>query len=232
MKPIILCILILLTAGPVTAEDYQPLATGNFWSYVAESGVEETRVVGEPVPIFQDNPYPLEYTIGDPDNQGLINFWTSESDGGVLLWGFERQTWGILYQPPIRMVDAPLYVGKTWTVTADLYSLPDTVFYQTMEFSFMVHEDPELTVPAGEFPTFGIGDQAPATLALLGGRYNLMGEITTNKDSFVNRWYSLGVGLVQEHLDEIYQLETWTDDPVGVEASSWGAVKALYRGGQ
>ncbi len=52
MKPIIVCFLILILVGPAAGEDYQPLETGNFWSYVAEGGAEEMRVVAEPVPIF------------------------------------------------------------------------------------------------------------------------------------------------------------------------------------
>ena len=38
--------------------------------------------------------------------------------------------------------------------------------------------------------------------------------------------------MVQDSLDYLYQLETYTDHPVAVEVSSWGAVKALYRGTQ
>ena len=229
MKPIAVCILFLLVTGTTVADDYQPLETGNFWSYVSDEGASEMRVVGEQVPIFQGHPYPIVYTDSD-GNQGLINYWTSEPDGGVLLWGFSRPTWGILYQPPIRMVDAPLFVGKIWPNTVDLYSLPDTTFYMTMEFNYEVHEDPELTVPAGSFPTFGIGDPAPGATAILGGHFTLWGEALTDKSPFVDRWYSEGVGVVQEYVGHLLQLETYTDHPVAMEVSTWGAVKALYRG--
>ncbi len=187
------------------------------------------RVVGEQVPIFQGQPYEIVYGESQP---GLINYWTSAPDGGVLLWGFSRPTWGILYQPPIRMVDAPLFVGKTWSESVDLYALPDTNFYMTMDFGFEVHEDPELTVPAGAFPTFGIGGPSGGTSTILDGRYTLTGEVVANKSPSANTWYSLGVGMVQDSLDYLYQLETYTDHPVAVEVSSWGAVKALYRGTQ
>lgn len=107
MKPLFIFSLILLLVGPVAAEDYLPLETGNFWNYVAGDGATQMQVVGEPLPVFQGNPYPIVYS-GSTDNEGLVNFWTSEPDGGVLLWGFFRQTWGRLYQPPIRMVAPPL----------------------------------------------------------------------------------------------------------------------------
>lgn len=233
MKTISLCILILLFACPATAEEYLPLETGNFWSYVTEGGAEETLLVGEPVQIFQDNPYPIEFTTGEGGNLGLINFWTSESDGGVLLWGFSRPTWGYLYQPPIRMVAPPLYVGKTWSTTVDLYDLPDTTFFRTATFTFEVFEETELTLPAGTFPSFGIGEQEPGALLILDGRLTPWGEATTRNERGANVWYSLDVGKVQHGgYADLWQLETWTDDPVATEVSSWGAVKALYRGDQ
>ena len=45
----------------------------------------------------------------------------------------------------------------------------------------------------------------------------------------MDSWYSPGVGIVQDNLDYLFQLETYIDHPVGTEVSSWGAVKALYR---
>ena len=231
MKTIIVCIITLLLIGTAIGEDYQPLATGNFWSYLIDDGPLEMRVVGEPVPIHENQTYPIHHTIS-PENLGLINYWTSEEDGGVLLWGFWRDTWGFLYQPAIQVVDAPLYVGKTWSNTVDIYALPDTTFYMTIELSYTVHEDPELTVPAGAFPTFGIGEPQPdpGAKTFLDGRFTFSGEIKSDKRDLVDRWYSLGVGVVQEDLGSIYQLRTYTDHPVPVESSTWGSVKALYRG--
>lgn len=229
MKPIILCALLLIVY-PAAAEDFLPLETGNFWSYVGDFGAEEMKVVSEQVPIFQGHPYPIEY-VTSPGDQGLINYWTSEPDGGVLLWGFFRHTWGYLYQPPLRVLDAPLYVGKTWTVTYDLYSLPDTVFIQTSDITFVVQEDPVLTVPAGEFPTFGIVDNFYGINAALENRCTLSGQSRSQNLRTVYEWYSQGVGVVQTDHTQLLQLETYTDHPVATEVSSWGAVKALYRGG-
>jgi hypothetical protein len=91
MKTTIVCILTLILVGPASGEDYLPLATGNFWSYFVVDGPVEMRVVGEQVPINDVQTFPIEYTMS-PDNEGLINYWTSEPDGGVLLWGFWRDT--------------------------------------------------------------------------------------------------------------------------------------------
>jgi hypothetical protein len=229
MKPLFILSLILLLVGPVAAEDYLPLETGNFWNYVAEDGTMEMQVVGEQVPIFQGNAFPIIHS-GTAGNEGLTNFWTSETDGGVLLWGFSLPSWGYIYQPPVRVVDAPLYVGKTWTETFDIYSLPDTAFVETIEMTFSVYEDPELTVPAGEYPTFGIGGAEPGFATPLGKRFTLAGKSLTGLSRNVTEWYSQGVGVVQMDYSQLLQLETYTDHPVVVEGSSWGAVKALYRG--
>jgi len=106
-----------------------------------------------------------------------------------------------------------------------------------MYFTYMVLEAPELTVPAGVFPTYGIGfrDDPPAK-TFLNGRYTPWGELRTDKDAggvdswYLGDWYSLDVGIVQDNLDRLYKLETYTDHPVAVVASTWGSVKALYRG--
>jgi len=229
MKLFIAIIIAAATAGTALAEDYLPLATGNFWSYISDNGQQEMRVVAGQVPIFQGYPYAIEYPIS-PANEGLVNYWSSEPDGGVLLWGFFRDGWGYLYQPPIRIVDAPLSVGKTWTNTSDFYTLPDTTFHQTYDLTFTVFEEPELTVPAGVFPCFGIGTPDPTVKSGLRNRYTLWGELKTAKAGGPDGWFSLGVGLAQFSTDMLYQLETYTDHPVTVEVSSWGAVKALYRG--
>lgn len=229
MKLIIACILVVTIAGPAEGQEYLPLETGNFWSYITEGGAKEMRVVGGQVPIFQGTPYEIEHPISD-SNQGLVNYWTSGPDGDVLLWGFFRDGWGRLYQPPISMVEAPLTVGKSWTTTVDIFSLPDTIFMETVDFTNIVQEAPELTVPAGVFPTFGIGFVEPVATTLSTGRYTLLGELMMDKDVGRLTWYSLDVGIVQEDHGPIYKLETYTDHPVATEVSTWGAVKALYRG--
>ncbi|MEN8008336.1 MAG: hypothetical protein ABFS42_15075 [Candidatus Krumholzibacteriota bacterium] len=229
MKSLAACILALIIAGPSSGEDFLPLETGYFWTYVADDGVQEMRLVGEQVPVFTGSPYEIEYPIS-ANNQGLVNYWTSEADGDVLLWGFFRNGWGYLYQPPIRMLDAPLSVGKTWTTTVDLYSLPDTVFVETAEITLMVHESLDLTVPAGVFPAFGIGSPDPGTKTLIKGGFTLWGESMTDKVLTTDAWYSEGVGEVQYNTERLYRLETYTDHPVAVQVSSWGAVKALYHG--
>ena len=229
MKTAIALILTVTLAGAAVAQDYLPLDPGNFWSYRNDAGLEELRIVVDQVPIFDGNPYAVVYTVS-PQNQGLVNYWSTEPDGDVMLWGFYRGSWGYLYDPPIRMLDAPLNVGKSWATDTQVYILPDTIPDQLFVAEFTAYENPVLTVPAGEFPTFGIGPADPAAKAAIRGRYTLWGTVITDKETNANSWYSLGVGEVQYDTGRVYRLETYTDHPVSVETATWGAVKALYRG--
>ncbi len=231
MRLFLICYLVLSLVAPVVGQDYLPLETGNFWSYVADGGVEETRVVGDKVPVFHGFPYGIEHPVS-PNNQGLVNYWTAGPDGDVLLWGFYRNGWGYLYQPPIVLADAPLSLGKSWTSVVEIYSLPDTNFVQVATFNLVVHEAPELTVPAGVFSTYGIGDPDPGVKSLIDDRFTLWGTLNTNKVATVSLWYSLGVGVVQDQTDRLYKLKDYTDRPVDVEVSSWGELKVLFRGNE
>lgn len=229
MKTVIALIFSVTMAGTAIAQEYLPLEPGNFWSYRDAAGLEEMQVVTGQVPIFDGHPYAIEYTKS-PDNLGLVNYWSTEPDGDVLLWGYFRDGWGYVYQPPVRVLDAPLNVGKTWSTTTLFYTLPDTVPYQSFDAGYTAYGEPVLTVPAGEFPSFGIGPSDPAAKADLQGRYTLWGTVISDKNTGAEIWYSQGVGAVQYSYDHLFQLVTYTDHPVDVQISAWGSVKALYRG--
>jgi hypothetical protein len=225
----IIGILLFLAAAGVQAQDYLPLETGRFWSYVADDGVKEMKVVGERVTVFGTEVFPIEHPVSDA-NAGLENYWSKGPGGEVLLWGFFREGWGYLYQPPIAVVAPPLLVGRTWTATFDLYALPDTSFAGTYTIMFEVCEDPVLTLPAGEFATFGIGEAAPAPAGAIVAGYTLWGAVRGAKTASASKWYAADVGEVQYATDRLYRLESWTDEPIHAEPVAWGAVKALYRG--
>ena len=59
-------------------------------------------------------------------NAGLENYWIPQPDGGVYIAGFwhEGDQFGILFDPPILYVDAPLAVGRTWAVSVGTWRLP------------------------------------------------------------------------------------------------------------
>ena len=53
---------------------------------------------------------------------------TREVARTIELWGFwrEDESWGYLYDPPVPLVDAPLYLGKSWTHAVSLTTSPGT----------------------------------------------------------------------------------------------------------
>ena len=121
---------VVLFAGLAQAQvPYLPLAEGNTWTYATASGVPETWLVTGQTTVFDQDVWVIEYP-GSADNGDLENYWTSGDDGDVLLHGFWRG-WGFAYDPPVNLADAPLELGKTWTITFDIYLLPELTYDST-----------------------------------------------------------------------------------------------------
>ncbi|MBU2502114.1 hypothetical protein KJ682_12360 [bacterium] len=230
MKTCLIITMALLTALPCLGQGYLPLQPGNFWNYRLDDGDLETRIVGEMTDFQGRQVYPIAHPVS-PENSDLVNFWTPGPDGGVLLHGWTRGFVGAFYDPPITWVDSPLWLGKTWTQQVDFYILPTMAFYGTWTFGYRVEEEGIRTVPAGDFPCFGLRESSSGPLkSLFDERYDVRGRVVGAKDAaLVDSWISLGVGVVEDDLDQVYRLETYTDRPVPATAATWGAVKALFR---
>jgi hypothetical protein len=213
-------------AGALAAE-YLPLPLGATWQYISEAGGAETQIVTGTRNLFGTDTWVISYQ-DSPLNDGLENYWTTNAEGDVFLWGFFRnlQGWGWAYQPPIRMVDAPLSLGQEWSTTYTIYELPGFVPEGTNEYPLEVSSEGMVTVPAGTYFAYGIGIPE---LPLLGG-YSITGEVVAGAPGHraASDWWSDGVGRVQYEVDQIYRLTSfgW---PTPVAVTSWGRVKALYR---
>ena len=226
-------ILVLLgaAASPARAADYLPLQVGNHWVYAGTSGGhEETSITAT----FERNGATvsvMSYGAAGP-NAGLLNFWTSESDGDVLLWGVDRQVegFGWYYDPPLRLVDAPLAVGKKWSQTSRRIDLSTGQPIDEITIGFEVYESTHLDLPAGGFDTYGIGQSLP-----FGWFLGLAGEVTRLRQGPAQPaatnavdWWCEGIGEVQFWTDQIYQLQSF-DIATPTLANSWGEVKRRYR---
>jgi hypothetical protein len=222
-------VLIIAAVFPHTcaADDYLPLQMGNRWEYTSSEG-DETREVTGTIQLWGEEVYVIEY----PEsvfNLGLENYWTTNPEGDVFLWGFWRDddTWGMLYFPPIPMADAPLYLNKTWSHTFAVYELPDTNYIAENEIGFAVYSEGIISVPAGDFYAYGIGQFLPLGAGVLGD-HSVTGErVFDEPRQEPTHWYSDGLGEVQYQATDLYQLVSF-DQPVAVAQMSWGAVKALY----
>jgi hypothetical protein len=185
----------------------------------------------------------LAYVIGYSQsayNEGLQNYWTSGPSGDVFLYGFlspgdpsiSQPPYGVAYDPPVRQVDAPLYLGKTWSQTVRVYSLDADTLMFTWNITFTVVDESDLTVPAGTFHGFGIDytitsssgpETSPSGVARLDGARRL-----SPNDSYTVSTYAENVGLLQYFDGGPLQLAR-LDFPVPTLKKTWGALKALYK---
>ncbi len=224
-------LLLLGVALPARAGTYLPLEVGNQWDYVgARGGTERTTISGT----FERagrTVYQVRYGEGG-SNSGLSNFWTTEADGDVLLWGFNRELegFGWYYDPPLRLVDAPLAVGKRWSQTSRLIAVDSGEVIGELTIGFEVYEAGPLELPAGSFDAFGVGQfLPPAWSVMTGGLHGLSGRASAGPAaSQAVDWWSEDVGDVQFRADDLYQLRSFSF-PTPVLVTSWGAVKTAYR---
>ena len=222
--------LALLAPAPAShAQTWLPLDDGFFWSY-AGSFAAETRTVEGAVVVLGE---PAKSILFSPSssNEGLRNFWSTAADGDVLLHGFVNPAiggWG--YDPPIVMLDAPLFVGKTWQQTTHGRDLVTGDLLFTFDIAFQVVEEVVLAVPAGSFDAFGIGQIAPREFTnAAGAAFGLDGvRITEARRGTASEYYSQNVGIVRDLADDTYDLLAY-GSPTAVESLSWAGVKDLYR---
>jgi hypothetical protein len=236
MRPVsILCALLsALGFGAVLAEEYLPLGIDNFWEYDGVEGKHEVQTVTRTMLLWGTEVYVIEYSEST-SNEGLENYWTTDPDGSVDIWGFYRTLdewgdWGYLYNPPIRVLQPPLYLGKEWTTTVGQYSLPDSSFSGWLDFTFCVVEEGLVTVPAGTYYAYGIeqclaavrGRPLPDWVAIDGT------SLDVPRARNPGNWWSGGIGCVQYSADDLYQLVQF-NQPTPVTEVSWGRLKAEYR---
>jgi hypothetical protein len=123
------------------------------------------------------------------------------------------------------MLDAPLFIGKTWSTTTQVFSVPDTVLAGTITLAFAVYEAGIINVPAGSFSAFGIGPTTPSPAV----GYSLSGEVARSRSQgSADIWYSEGVGRVRYIADQRYDLESY-GQPTPVLSATWGSIKRQFR---
>jgi len=225
--------LLLVVAAPSAhAQSYMPLAVGNHWSYASPSGAHDDQLVTGTKTILGRSVYVITYGASGV-NAGLENYWIPEPDGGVYLCGFwhESDQFGVLYDPPILYVNAPLTVGKAWAVHVGSWRLPGMTDFGPFDLGFEVMEESDLALPVGTLHSFGIGQTLPPTIRTpTGSLRTLEGKVPTTQGSLATDWFSVGVGYVQYQYGENDPLQlTSYDIPTPVAVTTWGAIKSRYR---
>lgn len=220
---------VALPATSLAEPIYLPLSVGDAWSYDADPGTGETMTVVGTRELLDATVHVIDYSEST-HNDSLENYWTREADGDVLLWGFFREEgggWGYAYVPPIRWIDVPVFVGKTWTCTSQVYQLPSEVPLATpLVATVVVTWEGDLSVPAGTFSSIALSDAIMAHPDIGRSGFALDGRASSLR-SDTEYWYSDSVGEVQYNLDALYQLSSYGVAPV--ETVTWARIKVLYR---
>jgi hypothetical protein len=232
----------LLAAEQGATTTYHPLDMGAEWHYANELGQTHSRSM-----IGIQDVLGVETVIRHEEisESGAIidlfeNFWTCDGEGDLYLHGAVNYMYGFeaAYCPPIMIVDSPLEYDKIW-VTQDVQwcDLDGSNCGDPFDVAYIVCIEEEVSVPAGAFYSFGIGDYpAPPRLeSLVGIQFDVFGRRlpTGGRGSrfFARDWYSEGVGVVQYQYytepEHMMRLEYWQATPV--ERGTWGRLKALYR---
>ena len=232
-------VLALAAAAPALAGSSQPmmpLTPGFYWDYVSPGGVHQFEAIGGTLTLLGRTVTEKGYT-GGPD-AGLVNWWLTGPAGEVQLAGFDNPTAGLslAYDPPITVCGGTPLAGDLWLTHVTAYQLPTMAVYATFDLTYGLIEEVDLTLPAGTFHTFGVGQVvfaapfAAAGGAALGldGRSLGTGPAATRAAASASDWYSPGVGDVQFVASDLFRLESYgVADPV--HAATWGQVKQRWR---
>jgi hypothetical protein len=240
---LVTCAAILLVAGlflasSASAADWLPLKIGNEWTYVDDGDEPHVETFIETGFVRGRRVFVRQY-VGGPDD-GLYNFWLKDAEGGVLLAGYYKPAYpfGLVYEPPVKIVPGVPTVGMEYSTHVYAWSVPDNAPYAEFDVYMSVQQNVSLSMLAGTFTCFGVGQVAPpapsfsaAPGVTLGLDGRVIGDgasrLGTGPDS-PGEWYADGVGLVQYYTDVLFQLST-ANLPTPTAQSSWGRLKQLYR---
>jgi hypothetical protein len=190
-------------------ENYLPLVLGNRWEYALPGGDTEIQVVDRTEVVRGREVFVIAHSVdGTPIQE---DYW-STPDGDVLFHGLYRpiEDFGVLCDPPVKLVEAPLISGSTWSTMVELFVLPDSLSIGFNIFSFAVTGVEELQVPAGLFTTTAI---EPLGIAAELGVIH-----------FPTRWVTSGIGTIRLGGTVPHDLETYSV-VLPVLPTSWGAIK-------
>ena len=210
-----------------------PLDIGTQWEYASVSGVHEIETITGTRVVLGRTVFVKSFSSG-PDN-GIENWWQTGPAGEVLLAGFDRHDGFTLgYDPPITLCGGTPTLGDLWPTHIIMYDMATMNVVGEYDFTFGALEDVSLTVPAGTFHCYGVGQVVPVTAkAILGARgLTLDGRRAATGPgaaaSSATDWFSSGVGAVQTVSSDLFQLVSFSR-PTPTLTSSWGRLKQLYR---
>jgi hypothetical protein len=165
-------------------------------------------------------------------NEGLLNYWSVDDNGSVLLHGYADAFGVARYIPPLIMLQCPVTAGSTWQSFARVDCVSGYCSASRVGLGATLTSIDTLSMPAGTFMAARVDDDEggsalhhgsmPSSRSLLGTRVP-SGRPSTNA-MFV-RWWAPDVGMVQRDTDVLLQFDHTTP----TRTMSWGRLKMLYR---
>jgi hypothetical protein len=238
LSPWLAVVLLSAAGSPSPGYDYHPLDVGHQWYYVGDGPLRELMTITGAEEILGAD---TRVRRQERDDQIFENFWSTDGEGNLHLHGGRNLTFPheVAYVPPIRMVEAPLYLGNEWTTeNVGLYDLQGHPYGYWFDAARQVYSEGTLLVPAGQFYAYGVGwaDSIPVVRNQQGACFDLLGyhlaEPGSEDRAGAIEFYVDGLGLArqadQPGSQQWLDLKWW-EIPVPAEGISWGAVKALFR---
>lgn len=231
------CIIALaafVSPRPALADPWLPLDLGTRWEYRSVGGSHQVETITG-FPVLHGRTVAAKHYSEGVD-AGLENYWLLAPDSSVLLAGFNNPSaaLAVLYEPPIRLLPVPPVVAPGPFVTTTIYNLFTDAVLGVFPLRYDVTEEVQLTLPAGSFHAFGVGQaiMLPAPRLAAGRTLSLDGRTIDPGGSSIyavstTDWFSEGVGEVQYQADDLYQLISF-GGPTPTARSSWTAVKRLF----
>ncbi|MCA9750696.1 MAG: hypothetical protein KC591_00775 [Gemmatimonadetes bacterium] len=213
------------------ASPYLPGDESWFWHYEG-FGTQRSVTVLTPILVHGEEIVRLDHVQTGADPDAWENYW-SDDGSRVYLRGFTN--WSgvpltLTYDPPILWVDPPLFAGKTWTASTDVYEDLEGKIPAGFSFliEFRVTNADLLEVPAGKFPAHRIEYEvlaSPRPTTLTGE------QIAPGRGTFYPyRWEAAGVGVVRDNLGATAYVDlTSFGSTVSVESISFSDLKGWYR---
>lgn len=190
----------MLALGAARASgDFFPIIDGHEWRYEVEDWYPELEHYSAAFDGVEEVNGHLTHVLRSThDGYVQENYWSQDGSGDV----FEHFH---QFDVPIRMLDVPLFVGKTWSTTVQTASGP-VVFLSRVE-SFG-----PVTVPAGTFDCFLIARFSDGIF-------------------YAAEYYAENIGLVTRAVHDPWSVERLMTlpGPVAVEPTTWSQVRQLYR---
>ncbi|MDH3198611.1 MAG: hypothetical protein OEO21_10265, partial [Candidatus Krumholzibacteria bacterium] len=217
-----------------------PIDTGRFWVYSSPGGGSQSATVEAPESFAGSIVQPLRW------DGGVSEYLSQDGAGRVFHHGLTYPDGGyVVNDPPTLVMDSELTLGHEWEASHDVieYS-PDgvEVFRLWERWTYRVIDIGPVDVPAGTFDTAEVlitVEREPLARAAFPSGASLLSSAPQGASLGQSLFYTLrntyaeGIGWIlrtdENGTSVLFELEAYGGGPVPTEATTWGAVKSLYK---